>query len=230
MTLSGFSLRRRLFPIKGDHSGGTTGLASHDGPAPQLVASATIVARNAFGSSQRSPVRRLVNPDVNRVSWVTSCSGSVMRTSVTADLGLPATAGEMAGDEGSRTLRGLKRLVRRLQRDERDGVPLRDGRPHVARIKTTATPEVHTFADRSEAIVVARVRRSAEHDARSSHMWSVVGATGITTTSQTICQCFVAGNETLSGLALAHTLRTASIAAGGELSLSGLGKALHGDC
>ena len=63
-------------------------------------------------------------------------------------------------------------------------------------------------------------------------MWSAVGATGMihTTTSQTTCQCLVVGNETLAGLAIARTLRTASFGGGGELSLSGVGKGLHGDC
>ena len=48
-------------------------------PRPRLVASASMAARSAFSSSQRSPVRRLVKADAKPVARLTSCSSSVMR-------------------------------------------------------------------------------------------------------------------------------------------------------
>ena len=109
---------------------------------------------------------------------------------------------------------------------------MRDGRLHVAPIKTTATPEGRDFAGRIEAMVATRVRGIAEHDASSSCIWSVVGATRIirTTTAPATLQWLVAQNATLSGLTIAHSLRGARFGGGSELSLSCLGKGLHGDC
>lgn len=128
--------------------------------------------------------------------------------------------------------RGLNRFVRRLPRDELDGVAFRDARLHVALVKAAATPEGRTIADRIEGMMAARVRRIAEYDASSSRMWSVVSANGIirTINSSTTCQCLIAGIATLSRLDIAHTLHAASFGGGSELSLFCLGKGVHGDC
>ncbi len=72
---------------------------------------------------------------------------------VTVGLKLPATADEwLAGRAGELDQR-LKRFSRRLLRGELEGVELRDGRLHVAPVKTTATPETRAFADGIEAMM-----------------------------------------------------------------------------
>ena len=55
-------------------------------------------------------------------------------------LKLPATADEWLAGRAGELDRRLKRFSRRLLRGELEGVELRDGRLHVAPVKTTATP------------------------------------------------------------------------------------------
>jgi hypothetical protein len=68
-------------------------------------------------------------------------------------LKLPATADEWLAGRAGELDRRLKRFSRRLLRGELEGVELRDGRLHVAPVKTTATPETRAFADGIEAMM-----------------------------------------------------------------------------
>lgn len=72
---------------------------------------------------------------------------------VAAGLKLPATADEWLAGRAGELDRRLKRFSRRLLRGELEGVGLRDGRLHVAPVKTTATPETRAFADGIEAMM-----------------------------------------------------------------------------
>jgi TnpA family transposase len=72
---------------------------------------------------------------------------------VAAGLKLPATADEWLAGRAGELDRRLKRFSRRLLRGELEGVELRDGRLHVAPVKTTATPETRAFADGIEAMM-----------------------------------------------------------------------------
>jgi TnpA family transposase len=72
---------------------------------------------------------------------------------VAAGLKLPATADEWRAGRAGELDRRLKRFSRRLLRGELEGVELRDGRLHVAPVKTTATPETRAFADGIEAMM-----------------------------------------------------------------------------
>ncbi len=72
---------------------------------------------------------------------------------VMVGLKLPATADEWLAGRAGELDRRLKRFSRRLLRGELEGVELRDGRLHVAPVKTTATPETRAFADGIEAMM-----------------------------------------------------------------------------
>ena len=72
---------------------------------------------------------------------------------VMVGLSLPATADEWLAGRAGELDRRLKRFSRRLLRGELEGVELRDGRLHVAPVKTTATPETRAFADGIEAMM-----------------------------------------------------------------------------
>jgi TnpA family transposase len=72
---------------------------------------------------------------------------------VAAGLKLPATADEWLAGRAGELDRRLKRFSRRLRRGELEGVELRDGRLHVAPVKTTATSETRAFADGIEAMM-----------------------------------------------------------------------------
>ena len=76
---------------------------------------------------------------------------------ITSELGLPATADAWLDSRGRELDWRLKRFAHRLQRGQLEGVELRDGRLHIAPVRTTAAPEGKALADRLDALM-PRVR------------------------------------------------------------------------
>jgi hypothetical protein len=74
-----------------------------------------------------------------------------------AELGLPATADEWLATRAAQLDRRLKRFAGRLRRGELEGVEFHDDRLQISPVRTSATPEMHAFADALEAIM-PRVR------------------------------------------------------------------------
>ncbi len=88
---------------------------------------------------------------------------------IAAKLGLTATAEEWLAKRGAEVDQRLKRFARRLRRGQLEGVELRDGRLHVASVKSATPPEAEALAARIDAMLPpARITEVLHEVARAT--------------------------------------------------------------